>query len=80
MRGAQIQVDGGMAGQAGMAGGGYAGPVAAAAGGGGGPDDVGNDGLTNAQRQVLAVLLQPNHLANGAGPNVEQVRARTLWS
>ena len=53
-----------------MPGGGYAGP----AGGPVGADDVGNDGLTNAQRQVLAVLSQPNHQANGAGINVEQVR------
>lgn len=47
------------------------------AGGGGfcsGPDEIGNDGLTNIQRKVLAVFEHPAHLASSEGITVEQVR------
>ncbi|BDA40890.1 probable replication protein A 32 kDa subunit B [Coccomyxa sp. Obi] len=43
------------------------------AGFGGAPDDIGNDGLTNLQRQVLAVFEQPAHLAASDGLTVELV-------
>lgn len=45
---------------------------------GGAPDDIGNDGLTNLQRQVLGVFEQPAHLAASDGLTVEQVRATAL--
>ena len=45
------------------------------AGIGGAPDDIGNDGLTNLQRQVLAVFEQPTHLSASDGLTVELVRA-----
>lgn len=57
-------------------------PAMAVGGGafGGGPDDVGNDGLTTVQRNVLAVFEEPAHLAASEGITVEQVMRITSIS
>ena len=55
--------------------GGGGGAAMGGGGGGGGLDDVGDDGYTNLQRQVLNVIQLPMHAdANREGATLESVR------
>lgn len=40
---------------------------------GGGDNEIGNDGLTGVQRQVMGVFDQPENLASSEGITVEHV-------